>query len=104
RDNPHADPERAEARTAVVLRAMVEAGHISETQARAANKAKTTVVAPPELSGPRYFTDWIVDQLPNYVTLGHDDLVIRTTLDGELQDEAERVLASALARQGPAMG
>jgi penicillin-binding protein 1A len=104
RDNPHADPERAEARTAVVLRAMVEAGHISEAQAKAANRAKTAVTPPPELSGPRYFTDWIVDQLPNYVTLGHDDLVIRTTLDGELQDEAERVLASALAREGPAMG
>jgi membrane peptidoglycan carboxypeptidase len=78
-----------------VLRAMVEAGHIGEAQYRAALKAKTAVTPPPELSGPRYFTDWIVDQLPNYVTLGNDDLVIRTTLDGELQDEAERVLAAA---------
>jgi penicillin-binding protein 1A len=104
RDNPHADPERAEARTAVVLRAMVAAGYIGDAQAKAANRAKTAVTPPPELSGPRYFTDWIVDQLPNYVTLGHDDLVIRTTLDGELQDEAERVLASALAKDGPAMG
>jgi penicillin-binding protein 1A len=104
RDNPHSDPDRAEARTAVVLRAMVEAGHISEAQAQAANKAKTTVMPPPELSGPRYFTDWIVDLLPNYVTVGQDDLVIRTTIDGELQDEAERVLTSALAKEGPAMG
>jgi penicillin-binding protein 1A len=104
RDNPHADPERAEARTAVVLRAMVDAGHISDAQARAANKAKTTIVPPPELAGSRFFTDWIVDQLANYVTVGHDDLVIRTTLDGELQDEAERALANALAKEGPAMG
>mgnify|MGYP000873043020 CR=1 FL=1 len=104
RDNPHADPERAEARTAVVLRAMVAAGHIGEAQYKAALRAKSAVAPPPELSGPRYFTDWIVDQLPNYVTLGHDDLVIRTTLDGELQQEAERVLAAALAREGPAMG
>jgi penicillin-binding protein 1A len=104
RDNPHADPERAEARTAVVLRAMVDAGHISDAQARAALRAKTAVVPPPELTGPRYFTDWIVDQLPNYVTVGHDDLVIRTTLDSELQEEAERVLTNALAKDGPAMG
>lgn len=104
RDNPHADPERAEARTALVLRAMVEAGHIGEAQAMAALRSKTAVLPPPELTGPRYFTDWIVDLLPNYVTLGHDDLVVRTTLDTELQDEAERVLAGALARQGPAMG
>jgi len=104
RDNPHSDPDRAEARTAVVLRAMVEAGQISAAQAEAANKAKTIVVPPPELSGPRYFADWIVDLLPNYVTLGQDDLVIRTTIDSELQDEAERVLTSALAKDGPAMG
>ncbi len=104
RDNPHADPERAEARTAVVLDAMVASGVISEPQARAAKKTRTVVIPPPELAGPRYFTDWIVDLLPNYVTVGHDDLVIRTTLDPALQGEAERALAAALAKDGPAMG
>ncbi len=104
RDNPHADPERAEARTAVVLRAMADSGFITDAQAKAANKAKTAVVPPPELAGPRYFTDWIVDLLANYVTLGQDDLIIRTTLDPDLQAEAERVLSSALTKDGPAMG
>ena len=104
RDNPHADPERAEARTAVVLRAMVDSGVIGEAQAAAARKAKTAVVPPVELNGPRYFTDWIVDLLPNYVTVGQEDLVVRTTLDQDLQDKAERVLSGALAKDGPAMG
>ncbi len=104
RDNPHADPERAEARTALVLRAMVDSGVVTEAQAQAARKATTVVVPPPDIAGPRYFSDWIIDLLPNYVTLGHDDLVIRTTLDPDLQSEAERVLAGALARDGPAMG
>jgi penicillin-binding protein 1A len=104
RDNPHVDPERAEARTAVVLRAMVESGFITEAQAKAANNAKATVIPPPELAGPRYFTDWIVDLLPNYVTVGQDDLIVRTTLDPDLQGEAARALSSALTKDGPAMG
>ncbi|MCW5770839.1 MAG: PBP1A family penicillin-binding protein [Rhodospirillaceae bacterium] len=104
RDNPHANPERAEARTAVVLRAMRDAGFIDERDYRGALKSKTRILPPPELAGPRYFTDWIVDLLPNYVTLGQTDLVIRTTIDSELQEKAERGLAAALAKDGAAMG
>jgi penicillin-binding protein 1A len=88
----------------VVLRAMAASGFVTDAQAAAAQKSKTAVVPPPELAGPRYFTDWIVDLLPNYVTVGQDDLIIRTTLDPDLQSEAERVLSSALTKDGPAMG
>src|SRR5262249_20974268 len=104
RDNPHAYPERAEARTAVVLRAMVDSGFISAAQAEAAKRAKTAIVPQPELDGPRYFTDWVVDLLPNVVSVRHDELVSRTTLVRDLQDQAERALAGALAKDGPAMG
>jgi len=104
RDNPHADSERAETRTATVLRAMVSAGYISDAQAKAALKAKTAIVPPPDQAGPRYFTDWIVDQLPNHVSVGQEDLVVRTTLDAEMQEKAERALSGTLAKDGPAMG
>lgn len=104
RDNPHADPDRAEARTATVLRAMVSAGFITEAQMRAALKTKTTIVPPPEQDGPRYFTDWVVDRLPTHVTVGQEDLVVRTTIDTGLQEKAERALSATLAKDGPAMG
>lgn len=104
RDNPHVDRERAEARTALVLKTMVESGFVTEAQAKAALRAKTAIVPPPEVAGPRYFTDWIVDLLPNYVTVGHDDLIVRTTLDPGLQEKAERALAGTLAKDGPGMG
>ena len=104
RDNPHADPDRAEARTATVLRAMVSAGFITEPQMRGALKTKTTIVPPPDQDGPRYFTDWIVDQLPSHVTVGQEDLVVRTTLDTSMQEKAERALSATLAKDGPAMG
>ena len=104
RDNPHADPDRAEARTATVLRAMVSAGFITDAQMRAALKTKTTIVPPPEQDGPRYFTDWIVDQLPSHVTVGQEDLIVRTTIDTGLQEKAERALSATLAKDGPAMG
>jgi penicillin-binding protein 1A len=104
RDNPHADPDRAALRTAVVLRAMVDRGYITERAAEEAFSAKTEIVAPSELSGRRYFTDWVVERLPNYVTLGQDDLIIRTTLDSDLADKAEKSLAEALAEHGAARG
>jgi penicillin-binding protein 1A len=104
RYNPQANPAGSAARTAVVLRAMLDAGYIGDDEYRAALKTKTRVLPPLELAGPRYFTDWIVDLLPNYVTLGHKDLVVRTTIDSALQEKAQRLVSLAIDRYGHAAG
>ncbi len=104
RDNPHVSRERAERRTAVVLDTMVETGAITAAQARAARAGKTAVTPPPGQGSAQYFADWIIEELPNYVSVGQDDLVVRTTLSAEQQGLAERHLASALAREAAAYG
>lgn len=102
RFGPHADPERARERAATVLVAMVETGAITPAEAAAAKAEGTRIVPPPREPGRRYFTDWVLDLIPNYVTVGADDLVVRTTLVLPRQELAERLAVAAIERDGGA--
>ncbi len=44
-----------------------------------------------------YFVDWIKEQLPDYIGSKHGEFVVKTTIDPELQEAAEKALASNLA-------
>src|SRR5690606_553970 len=80
RYNPVASPERAHARAEVVLANMVAAGYLTEAQrARAARGIQVAQVAAPT-GNARYFVDWVLDVLPDYVTAGGRDLTVKTTL------------------------
>ncbi len=102
--SPHVSIESAQERAETVLYSMIEAGYISEAQAEAAKRNKGAVIAPNDDPGRRYFSDWILEQLPLHASVGHDDLVVRTTLSQSLQELAERHLETTLRREGPALG
>ena len=51
----------------------------------------------------QHFADWVIDQVSSYVGYADQDLVVQTTLDPALQQQAEATLARVLAEQGPAM-
>jgi penicillin-binding protein 1A len=53
-----------------------------------------------DLNHERYFTDWIVDQLPNYIGRVSGDLKIYTTLDADLQHYASLALQETLKKEG----
>jgi len=100
RYNPHANKNRAETRTRQVLANMVAAGYLSDDQAKAAEAPKGRGrVAKAGRRAP-YFVDWILDQVRDYVGGRDTDLIIKTTLDLNLQSAAERSLAAALAASG----
>lgn len=99
RYSPAADADRALRRTATVLLAMAETGHIDRDTARRA------AAAPYRLRGPvgrgaghRYYTDWVYDQVPSFVGTRSDDLAVSTTLDLRLQTLAEQAVARGLAK------
>jgi penicillin-binding protein 1A len=102
RYSPHVSPERARDRAATVLAAMVESGALTAAAAASAKAEGTRIVPPPSEPGRRYFTDWVLDLVPNYVTLGADDIVVRTTLVAAQQDLAERLAVAAIERDGGA--
>lgn len=101
RYNPARDSERADSRTALVLGAMVEAGFISDAQAKEALRAKARG-RPRAGRQARYFADWIMRQIKGYVGAVDDDLTIITTLNMHTQKAAEQELRKLLDEDGEA--
>ena len=94
--NPHLAMDRAK----TVLEAMVDAGYITEKQRAAAIE---NAPAPGKKPGPagdgRYFADWVSEQIESFVEDTSQDIVVKTTLDLNLQRAAERQLDATLAKQ-----
>ncbi|MGE5442126.1 MAG: transglycosylase domain-containing protein [Bacteroidota bacterium] len=99
--NPLVNPAQAEDRTRDVLANMVDTGFLDQTQADAAWRQRTGGLALRRL-GPnaRYFVDWVIAQVPGFVTAPDQDLTIQTTLDARLQRIAEAKVVQLL--DGPA--
>lgn len=101
RYNPLANSDLADRRTRQVLASMVEAGYIGEAEAEAAIQYPGTVVAlQGSRSGNRYFIDWVLDQVPAFVSLDDKDVIVSTTLDPRLQEMAERNVTAMLESTG----
>ncbi len=100
--NPTREPERAKARAQIVLTTMVETGAISpaqQIQAMASAETALKAVPQPPTRG-RYFADWVMSQIDSFIGGTDRDLVVKTTLDGRLQMQAEEALEKRLAEQG----
>lgn len=101
RYNPLANSELADRRTRQVLASMVDAGYLSEAEAEAALQYPGSVVA---LQGSRksdrYFIDWVLEQVPAFVSVDDKDVVVTTTLDPRLQEVAERHVTALLEKSG----
>lgn len=93
--NPIADSKAADARARVVLSSMVAAGYLSQVEADQAKTQKQRYIANARGGGARYFVDWVLDQVPDFVS-AEGDLVVYTTLDPKLQRAAERALIKGL--------
>ena len=103
RYNPVSDYQRAGQRTRVVLNVMVDAGFISADEARQALASKP---GRPRLAGrrARYYADWVMGQIGDYVGRIDSDLAVVTTLDPRLQNIAEDELTAMLADAGAQRG
>ncbi|MFQ5467590.1 MAG: transglycosylase domain-containing protein, partial [Kiloniellaceae bacterium] len=103
RYNPARDASRADARAARVLRAMTEAGYVTAAQAARALRDKTRGRAAAGAQA-RYFADWVMARVADYVGAVDRDLTVITTLNPVYQTIAERELARMLDSQGPKRG
>ncbi|MBT3767134.1 MAG: PBP1A family penicillin-binding protein [Rhodospirillaceae bacterium] len=101
RYNPLRDKKRSQKRTRQVLANMVAAGYLTQAQAKAARHLKKQKFANNRrTSSPRYFIDWVMAQVPDYVSPGSYDLTVVTTLDATLQANSEKAVRGALAGAG----
>ncbi len=99
---PSVHPKLAAERAAQVLDSMADAGMLSMTSiAKQPYKMPTIVAfdAKKNRIAP-YFTDWIMEQLPDYVGSVEQDLVVYTTLDVAKQVLAESAIKERIIREG----
>ncbi len=98
--NPAKNPEEARGRAKLVLDAMVEQGYVSSDDEKEALNSKSTAAAPSAVGATQYAVDWVNSQLPLFVKDRSQSLIIETTLDPTIQDNAEAALRRVLAANG----
>ena len=102
---PSRAPELAEERASLVLAAMVEEGYIAATDVeRVRDLPPLPRRRPADIDGGRYFADWIAERMSDFVGFDQGDLVVRTTLNPDLQLSAERIVRNYLEGEGAAAG
>ena len=95
---PTRDPKLTLKRTRQVLLNMQDAGLLDKTDTQLAIKdfGVNLKLTENEVGSLRYYTDWIVDQIPQYVGRVDSDLEVTTTLDAELQEAGQKAISSVM--------
>ncbi len=97
---PTRNPRAARDRAALVLAAMRDNRFITQAQ------EKTALARPAELSRPtgagtaNYAADYVMDVLDDFIGSVETDIVVRTTIDLDMQKAAEAALIAELDEQG----
>jgi penicillin-binding protein 1A len=96
--------ELAQTRATIVLDAMVEAGFITAEQKDDAVRTQPKLATAPTIQGNQYFADWVMEHLPGFVGRPATDLIVQTTLDLDMQRDAEAAVQNTLHDKALAAG
>jgi penicillin-binding protein 1A len=100
RYNPLADTDASLARAQVVLRAMQDAGFLTNQARAQAQATRPRIQRGSGTPGSNYFADWVMAQLSGMLGNSTDPVIVETSFDLETQDLAERAVESGLAEDG----
>ena len=102
--SPRRDLAAAQARSKTVLTAMVKTRAITPAEAKAAKAAPASIIDRTRVEARNYFLDAAVDEVKRVATIGGrlpgEDLIVRTTLEPGLQEDARQALARQLKKNG----
>ncbi|MEN6541302.1 penicillin-binding protein 1A [Parvibaculum sp.] len=98
--SPTNDIALARSRAGIVLDNMVRVGYITPAQAAAANAHPASLEGYSASGSINYFVDWVADVLPGFAGESNTDLVVRTTIDPNMQRAAEEVVEKVMAAEG----
>jgi penicillin-binding protein 1A len=105
--SPASSPGAARARGRVVLDKMLDAGFITQEDENHALE-RPLVFSDPKVpktaADAGYVVDYVLDQLPPIIGAGHDELIVETTLDKDLQRRAQEIVSENLTKKGAALG
>ncbi|MCX5572199.1 transglycosylase domain-containing protein [Kaistia nematophila] len=97
---PHINLPAARARANDVLTNMVQAGFMTEGQVMGARRKPADVVRKAADTAPDYFLDWAFDEVKKQVPDGDRSLIVRSTVDMNLQKTADEAIEGALRDSG----
>ncbi|MFB9909997.1 PBP1A family penicillin-binding protein [Rhizobium paknamense] len=98
--SPAANPEAAQARAKVVLGAMREQGFINDSDFSRA-MAQPPARAKSYWSGAgQYVADMVMDEVKGLIGEVKGDVIVTTTIDTSLEQEAEKALTTTLSKDG----
>ena len=86
-----------------VLQNMVEAGFLSEEEARVAQTQPLRLRARDDVTGYPYSVDWVAELLPGLIGRAEGDLIVDTTIDAGLQRVAQKAVRNQLDTNGSAL-
>ena len=98
RYSPVSETQRAERRATLVLNAMVDTHAITPEQRDAAFREPVRVSATLASQKAQYFVDWVDQQVRALVGQPQEDLVVETTLDLPIQQNAETAVRQGVAQ------
>jgi penicillin-binding protein 1A len=102
--NPKGDPAVVQARQTLVLQAMAREGFITEAEAKAATIDPTVKVRTVVAGAEYYVADWVESLMKAYVPDIKEDVIVSTTINWDLQKQAEFIVKEAVANDGPKRG
>ena len=102
--NPKGDPARVKARQSLVLAAMAKEGYISAAEAKAAAIDPSQTIRTKVVGSESYVADWVESLMTAYLGEVNEDVVVHTTINWDLQKEAEFVIKEAVAAHGAEKG
>lgn len=95
---PTNDLARAQDRAAVILSLMHDQGYLTDAQYADARARPAQLSQAAEARAGGYFADWVMESGPDFLTEDTtEDVIIRTTLDQDIQKKAETALADVFA-------
>jgi len=99
--NPKGDPAKVEARQKLVLRAMADQGYITAAESKAATIDPDQTIRTKVVGSESYVADWVEGLVQAYVGDIKQDVIVYTTINWDLQKQAEFLIKEAVAEQGP---
>ena len=101
---PTVNPDAARTRQLLVLQAMVDSGYITEREADLAAAGQIVTVDTASTGAGNYLADWVADLVPDFIGAIPGDIIVDTTIDPLLQQQAAASLRAGLDENGEALG
>lgn len=100
RYNPSQRPKISRSRTRRVLKRMIDLKLVERRRASRAMVNPASTNRPIVNNDFSYIADWVMERLPGYIGNNHQNLIVETSIDRQLQRQTQKSLTRIMNRDG----